>query len=53
MITDCHIRFSYPDGTSEEINAKAGEVVHFPALDHLPENLGDQPFEVVAVELKG
>ena len=31
---------------------KAGQVLNFPALDHLPENLGDQPFELVAVELK-
>jgi quercetin dioxygenase-like cupin family protein len=53
MITDCNIRFTYPDGTSEDIVATAGQVVSFPALDHLPENLSDQPFEVVAMELKG
>jgi quercetin dioxygenase-like cupin family protein len=53
MMTDANIRFTYPDGTSENITAKAGQVVSFPALDHLPENLSDEPFEVVAVELKG
>ncbi len=53
MITDGHIRFTYPDGKTEEVNAKAGQVLAFPALEHLPENLGDQAFEVIAVELKG
>jgi quercetin dioxygenase-like cupin family protein len=53
MLTDAQIRFTYPNGTTEEITAKAGQVVNFPALDHLPENLSDQPMEVIAVELKG
>ena len=52
MLTDGHIRFTYPDGKTEEVTAKAGQVLNFPALDHLPENLEDRPFEVVAVELK-
>ncbi|MGD1093000.1 MAG: hypothetical protein ABSB35_13540 [Bryobacteraceae bacterium] len=52
MLTDCHIRFTYPDGKTEEITAKAGQVVSFPALEHLPENLSDKPFEAVGVELK-
>ena len=53
MVTGGHMRMTYPDGTTEDIVAKAGQVISFPALDHLPENLSDQPFEVVAVELKG
>ena len=53
MLTDGHIRFTYPDGTSEEVNTTAGQVLAFPAVDHLPENLSDQTFEVVAIELKG
>jgi quercetin dioxygenase-like cupin family protein len=53
MLTDGHIGFTYPDGRTEEINAKAGQVLNFPALEHLPENLGKRPFEVIAVELKG
>ena len=52
MLTDCNIRFTYPDGRTEDIVATAGQVVSFPALDHLPENLSDQAFEVIAVELK-
>ena len=53
FLTDGKIRFTYPDGKKEDVTAKAGEVMHFDALDHDPENLGDKPFEVVAVELKG
>ncbi len=52
MLTDGHIRFKYPGGKSEEITAIAGQVLHFPALQHLPENLSDEPFEAIAVELK-
>ena len=53
MMTDAQIRFTYPDGRSEDITAKAGQVLSFPALDHLPENIGANTFEVIAVELKG
>src|SRR5260370_37982654 len=52
MLTDSRIRFSYPDGRTEDITAKAGQVLNFPAMEHLPENLGDQPFEAIVVELK-
>ena len=53
MVNDCHARFTYPDGKTEEINAKAGEVKYFPTFEHLPENLSDKPFEVIGIELKG
>jgi quercetin dioxygenase-like cupin family protein len=52
MMTDANIRFTYPDGRVEDVSVHAGQVLSFPALDHLPENIGDQPFEVIAVELK-
>ena len=52
MLTDCYIRFTYPGGKREEITAKAGQVLDFPAVEHLPENLSDQRFEAIAVELK-
>jgi hypothetical protein len=47
-----HARLTYPDGTTEEISGKAGQVISFLATVHLPENLGDQSFELIAVELK-
>ena len=53
MLTDGQVRFTYPDGKTEDITAKAGQVLQFPALAHLPENIGDKPFETIGVELKG
>ena len=52
MLTDANIRFTYPDGRTEEIAATAGQVLKFPAHEHLPENLSDQVFEAIVVELK-
>jgi len=51
-LTDAHVRFTRPDGTSEERRVKAGQVLSTPAEEHLPENLGDRPFEILLVELK-
>jgi quercetin dioxygenase-like cupin family protein len=51
-LADAHVRFTRPDGKSEERRMKAGEVLSTPAEEHLPENLGDRPFEILLVELK-
>ena len=53
FLTDVHARFTLPDGQTEEQTLKAGDVVAYPAGEHLPENLRDQPLEAVLVELKG
>jgi quercetin dioxygenase-like cupin family protein len=52
MLTDSNIRFTYPDGRTETISGKAGQVLNFPAIEHLPENIGDALFEAVLIELK-
>ncbi len=52
FLTDHHSRFTYPDGRTEEVRGKAGEVMHLDAFQHLPENLSDQPFELILVETK-
>jgi quercetin dioxygenase-like cupin family protein len=52
FLSDSHCRFTFPDGKTEEQHLRAGETVHTPAGSHLPENLGDKPFDVVLVELK-
>ena len=52
MVTAGRVRFTYPDGSTEDIVAKPGMVMHHAAFYHLPENLGDQPFEAVLIELK-
>ena len=53
FLTDAHSKFTYPDGKSEDIKAKAGSVQHMDAFTHLPENTSKKPFEVIQVELKG
>jgi quercetin dioxygenase-like cupin family protein len=52
FMTDGQIKFTTPDGKSEERSVKAGQSVWNPAGKHLPENMGDKPFEVVLVEMK-
>lgn len=52
FMTDVNGNFTFPDGKSEAVTSKAGEIRWTPAITHLPENLGDQPFEVILVELK-
>lgn len=53
FLTDQRVRFTYPDGSSEETMAKAGECRWSPAGSHLPENLEDKPLELIYVEVKG
>jgi len=45
-------RFTFPDGSTEDVVGKAGEARPYPAGEHLPENMGDDPLELVLVELK-
>lgn len=53
FLADQTAQFTLPDGTTETIEAADGEALWTPAGDHLPENLGDGPIEVILVELKG
>ncbi len=53
FLTAVNGRFAFPDGSTEDISGGAGEVAWLPAVTHLPENLGDEPFEVLQIELKG
>ena len=52
FLTDGRIKFTLPDGKSEERDVKAGQSVWNIAGKHQPENLGDRPFEVVLIEMK-
>jgi uncharacterized RmlC-like cupin family protein len=49
---DVHCRFTFPDGKTEEQNFRSGETLYTPAGSHLPENLSDQPIDIILVELK-
>ena len=53
FLTDGNVRFTFPDGKMQDAVAKAGTAMWTPAMTHLPENIGDKPFEVMVVELKG
>ncbi len=51
-ITDASVKFTTPDGKTEENTAKAGDAGWSDAETHLPENTGDAPFEAVLIEIK-
>ncbi len=51
-VTDGHVRFTMPDGTTEENDDKAGTVKWADAVTHLPENLEDRPLEALLIEIK-
>ena len=52
FLTDHLVEMTLPDGSTEEISAKAGEALFIPAGQHLPRNISDSAWEVVLVELK-
>ena len=51
FLTDGQGRFTLPDGTSQDAPMNAAAVIWDAGGEHLPENLGDEPFEVVVIEL--
>ena len=53
FLTDGQVKFTLPGGKTQDATAKAGTAMWTPATTHLPENVGDKPFEVMVVELKG
>ena len=52
FLTDHHVKFTYPDGRTEERDAKAGQSLWNEAGKHLPENTSDNSLELILVELK-
>ena len=52
LLTDEHVKFTYPDGKTEENHGKAGGIGWIKAGKHLPENEGTKKFELILVELK-
>ena len=50
--TDGRVKFTYPNGKTEERDMKAGQALFTPAVRHLPENLTDNDMEVILVEFK-
>ena len=52
FLTENRGRFTFPDGRTEERNWTAGQTMSLPAEEHMPENLTDQPLELILIELK-
>jgi quercetin dioxygenase-like cupin family protein len=52
FLTDGQSRFTMPDGKTQDAPVKAGSVQWSEPGKHLPENVGDKPFELILVELK-
>ena len=50
--TDGRVKFTFPNGKTEERDTKAGQAIFTPAARHLPENLTDRDMEVILIELK-
>ena len=51
-LTDHRVKFTYPDGKSEEVSAKAGQTAWATAGTHLPENLESKRLELLYIEIK-
>ncbi len=52
FLSDITGKFTFPDGKSQDVSAKAGTTQWDPGGKHLPENTGTVPFSVIVVELK-
>ena len=52
FLTDVTGRFTLPDGTTQDMEEKAGSVMWDAGGMHLPENRGTVRFELILVELK-
>jgi quercetin dioxygenase-like cupin family protein len=53
FLTDHKNKMTLPDGTAQVMSGKGGDAQFTPAGQHLPENVGDKPMELILVELKG
>ncbi len=52
FLTDSRVKMTFPDGKTEESSGKAGEAIWGKGETHLPENLSDEPLELILVEMK-
>lgn len=52
FMTDGKMKFTYPDGKTEEREFKAGQTAWTPAIRHLPENVSGHDVEALLIELK-
>jgi beta-alanine degradation protein BauB len=53
VLTDARTEVTTPGGRTTTVEAKAGQVVWRPALQHSARNIGDKPIDGILVEMKG
>ncbi|MCU1284325.1 MAG: secreted protein [Acidobacteriales bacterium] len=53
MMSDAKMKFTMPDGKTQEMAAKSGESMYSEAATHNPEVIGDTQLDMVLIELKG
>jgi len=46
------LRLTYPDGRTQDVTAKAGEVIWIPAESHASQNVGQTEVHLLVIELK-
>ena len=51
-LTDMHVKIYGADGKVQEVTRKKGQAAFNPATKHAEENVSDQPYEVIGIELK-
>jgi len=51
-LADAKARFHHPDGTSQDADIKAGQIMWTPAVEHQPENVSGTLIDAILVELK-
>jgi quercetin dioxygenase-like cupin family protein len=52
FLTDHRSKHRFSDGETQEIHASRGDTLWLEGREHLPENMKDQPMELILVELK-
>ena len=50
--SEVRLRFTYPDGKTEERPTTAGSIRFRPPVTHTAENLSDKDFDAIEIELK-
>lgn len=51
-LTDATVKMNLPDGSTVDLGGKANHADWAPGGKHLPQNVGDEPLELILVELK-
>jgi quercetin dioxygenase-like cupin family protein len=51
-VAGCRIRFTRPDGNSQDVELKAGEIRWMPDARHATRNIADGPVEMLYIETK-